>query len=276
MRAMTPLEGFVREHLGPVVVLRAPAVISSARVLHVRDREGREWFAKRLVAARPWHAESTAYDVWGHLPQVPSVHARCERRRALLVEKLPGREPSGQSRRVLRAAGALLRELHGTPPPATWTASWRDLVAADVERRLRHLAAVGLAVDARLVRHHSERLVGLDLPEVATHGDFQPHNWRWRRPGRLAAFDFGAAGLRPAAWDFGRLRYAACWDRPRVFAALVAGYGRPLEPREQAFVEAMLPWRAVVAMSLGARHDRPEMVEHGQLVLGSFAQRGPG
>jgi len=114
-----------------------------------------------------------------------------------------------------------------------WPSTWRELVGADVDRR--------------------------------------PHNWRWRR-GRLHAFDFAAAALRPAAYDLGRLRFAACWDRPDLVAALLAGYGRDVTPAEQQFMDAMLPWRAVVAISLGVRHGRPEMVAHGHDVLARFGR----
>src|SRR5665809_121722 len=170
---MSPLlVQFAADHLGPVDVLDSPATTGSSRVVRIRDRSGRRWFARRLA----------------------------------------------------------------------------------------HLVRSGVAVDHGLVHDHASRLAEIPgLVDVATHGDFQPHNWRWRR-GRLHAFDFAGAALRPAAYDLGRLRFAACWDRPDLFAALLSGYGRELTPAEQQFMDALLPWRAVVAISMGLRHGRGEMV----------------
>jgi len=236
-------------------------------VVLIRDRSGRRWFGKRLVKQWPYDAEVAGYRLWAGTPGIPTPRAVCAERRCLLLPEVAGRQPSGQSRRALRAAGELLRTLHASPPPSTWPNTWRELAVADADRRLAHLARRGVTVDHGLVRDHATRLAELPgLVDVATHGDFQPHNWRWRR-GRLHAFDFAAAALRPAAYDLGRLRFAACWDRPDLFAALLEGYGREVTPAEQQFMDALLPWRAVVAISLGVRHGRPEMVAHGHDVL---------
>ena len=264
---MTPLERFVVDHLGVVDVLDRPATIGGSRVLHVRDSAGRRWFAKRLPKQRPFDAEVTGYRLWGGLPGVPTPRAVCDERRCLLLPEVAGRRPSGRSARVERAAGELLRLLHAAEHPAGWVSRWRELAVTDTDRRLAHLIRSGLTVDQAMVREQVAVLVAIpDLVDVVTHGDFQPHNWRWRR-GRLHTFDFAAAALRPAAYDLGRLRFAACWARPDLFSTLLAGYGRPLTPAEWLFVEALMPWRAVVAMSLGVRHGRPEMVTHGQEVL---------
>jgi len=201
-------------------------------VLLVRDRTGARWYAERLTQRHWWEAEVAGYRMWGDLPEVPTLRAACSRRRCVLVPEVPGREPSGQSRRVMRTAGALLRCLHETESPTgSLKASWRDLAPADTDRRLR---------------------------------------WRVRR---LHVFDFGAVALRPAAYDLGRLQFASCWHRPGVSEALMEGYGRELSASEVRFVRSLLPWRAVVAISIGVRHRRPRMVEHGRLVLDSLADR---
>lgn len=265
------LEQFVADHLGPVDVLDRPVVRGRSRVVHVRDSGGRRWFAKRLVTQAPYDAEVAGHRLWAGTPGIPTPEAVCDERRCLLLPEVRGRQPSGQSRRVLRAAGAMLRTLHEAVPPPTWPSTWRELAVDDTDRRLAHLARKGVTVDHGLVRDHAALLAEIPvLVDVATHGDFQPHNWRWRR-GRLHVFDFAGAGLRPAAYDLGRLRFAACWERPDLFEALLSGYGRELTPAEEQFIEALLPWRAVVAISLGLRHDRPEMVEHGHDVLARFA-----
>lgn len=264
------MERFAAAHLGPVTVVNRPATTGASRVLHVRDADGTGWFVKRFTTPGPFEREQAGLTLWSHLPTVPTVRATCARRRCVLVPELPGRQPSGRSASALRAAGSVLRSLHDTPAP-TWTARWRDLATRDTDRRLSHLARLGIAVDHRLVHDHTDALVGLNgLEDVATHGDFQPHNWRWRR-GRLTAFDVASSGLRPAAFDFGRLWFASCWARPDRFAAVLDGYGRELSELEEDFIRLMLPWRAVVAISFGVRNTRPEMVEHGLDVLTAVA-----
>lgn len=264
------MESFATSHLGPVTILGQPATTGASRVLHVRDADGAGWFVKRSTTPGPFRRERAGLLLWGHLPAVPTLRAACGRRRCVLVPELAGRQPASRSIPALRAAGEVLRSLHDTEAK-TWDSRWRELAVTDTDRRLSHLARVGIEVDQRLVREHTEALVALSgIAEVPTHGDFQPHNWRWRR-GRLGVFDFAASGLRPAAFDLGRLHFAACWGRPRRFAAVVRGYGRDLTAVEWDFVRLMLPWRAVVALSYGARHRRPEMVEHGLDVLAAVA-----
>lgn len=254
------------DQLGPTIVLGRPETVGSSRVVRVQDRSGSRWYAKRLTKRWRYDAEVTGYRLWSSSPGVLDLRAACDECQCLLLPEAPGRQPSGQSRPALRAAGALLRDLHAHQAPADWSSGWRNLAVHDTERRLRHLARAGVRVDVGMVRHHTAALVRTDLPEVVTHGDYQPHNWRWRR-GRLVVFDFACAALRPAAYDVGRLYYAACWGRPELARVLLGGYGRDLTDDERAFVTAMLPWRAVVAISLGLRHDRPEMVRHGLTVL---------
>jgi len=252
--------------LGPVAFLDRPGTTGASRVVHVRDSRGGSWYAKRLTKRWLWERETSAYRLWQDVPGVPVPRAVCSETQCLLLPEVPGRQPRGQSRRVLRTAGRLLRALHAEPPPEEWASSWRDLVPRDVEKRLAGLSRMGVIVDSRMVTRYASQLVGLDVPEVASHGDFQPHNWRLHR-GELFVFDFARAGRRPAAFDLGRLMYAACWRQTGAFLALVKGYGRQPSPAECQFLTAMLPWRAVVAMHMGGLHNRPEMVEHGRRVL---------
>src|SRR5680860_957741 len=63
-----PLEQFVREHLGPVKIVARPKVLGPTQLVHVRDAEGQEWFAKRLTSSSQWRAESSAYGVWRDVP----------------------------------------------------------------------------------------------------------------------------------------------------------------------------------------------------------------
>lgn len=84
---------------------------------------------------------------------------------------------------------------------------------------------------------------------------------------RIHVLDFGAAGRRPAVYDFSRLRYRTCWHDRDAFEDVVRGYGRPLSEDEERFLVAMLPWRAVVAISMGIHHGWPEVVDHGLEVL---------
>lgn len=262
-----PLERFVREQLGPVEIIARPPVRGSTRLLHVRDSVGGEWFAKRLTTSSQWRAESSAYEVWREVRGVPLVAASCHRRQSLLLPRIVGTEVDGRSRPDRRAAGRILRRLHDVAPPPTWTSGWREILVTTAGRRLEHLARHGIRVDQGLVRDHVEELVAWTGPEVATHGDFLPRNWILARDHQLHVLDFGAAGLRPAVSDFCKLRYHRNWRRPGAFADIVAGYGRPLTAEERRFLEAMLPWRAVVAMSLGVNHRWHEVVRHGLDVL---------
>ena len=61
---MDVLEGFVHNHLAEVTVLARPRASGPTRVLHVQDRRGAEWFAKRLELCR--HKPSNTKDFWQH------------------------------------------------------------------------------------------------------------------------------------------------------------------------------------------------------------------
>lgn len=265
--ARGPLQRFAAEHLGPVQVTHRPEVLGHTRLVQVRDTQGRHWFVKRLLSERQWQAESSAYQLWDGVRGVARVHARCHDRQLLLLPQVPGARADGGSPRVLREAGAMLRRLHDVAPPDTWFSDWRSVMAGALDRRLDHLRTAGIEVDERLVHRQVEELLAYAGPDVATHGDFLPRNWLWQRRGRLHVIDFGAAGPRPVPYDLSRLRFRICWDRPERFEAVMKGYGRPLSEAEERFLTAMMPWRAVVAMSMGVHHRWPGVVRHGQRVL---------
>lgn len=269
---MPALEEFVEDHLGDVEVLARPKDTGLTRVLHLRDDGGQEWFAKRVVNRERFRSEVRGYELWSGVrgvstPAVVDRDAHC-----LLLRRLRGRQPSGQSVTALLAAGRLLRRLHDTPVPSTWPSTWRETTLSRVGRLLDDLDAGALGVEPDLVRRSTERLVDTRLPEVATHGDFQPHNWLRARHGALSVIDFEAASRRPAAFDVARLHHAACWGRPRLAAALATGYGRALTAGERAFVRDSLPVHALTAINIGLQAGRPAMVAHGREVLAAAAR----
>lgn len=271
---MPPLREFVEQQLGDVEVLARPKDAGLTRVLHVRDDAGREWFAKRVVNAERFRSEVRGYELWSGVRGVATPAAVDRDAHCLLLRRLRGRQPSGQSVTALLAAGRLLRRLHDTPVPSTWPSTWRETTLSRVRRLLDDLDAAALGVAPDLVRRSTQRLVDTRLPEVATHGDFQPHNWLRSRHGALSVIDFEAASRRPAAFDVARLHYAACWGRPRLAAALGAGYGRALSAAERAYVLDSLPVHAVTAINIGLQANRPLMVAHGREVLRAAAEQG--
>ena len=127
---------------------------------------------------------------------------------------------------AFRQAGALLALLHDQC--AT--------VDDDYERRANESSLAWLdgphRIDPGTTRRLRAEILRWPAPPatlVPTHGDWQPRNWLID-DGVVRAIDFGRAGLRPAASDFGRLAVQDFRRDPKLEQAFLDGYGA--DPRE--------------------------------------------
>lgn len=264
---MSLLEQFAVTHLGRVEVLAAPQSRAAVSTLHVRDDAGQDWFVKQAPSARSWSTEAAAYAVWSRHPKVPRLRAVAEAERLLLVKGCPGSRPVVFRPRVMRAAGRTLRGLHSAPAPPGWPSLWREDLVRRASTSLARVQEHGVdAATAAAVMSLVEEAAASRLPDVPTHGDYLPRNWRWSVDEGLHTFDFGEAALRPAAFDLSRTHH---WflDRPRALAHFMRGYGRVLDEEEERFVRALLPWRAVVSIDVGTQGGLPKLVRRGRAAL---------
>lgn len=213
---MDVLEGFVHNHLAEVTVLARPRASGPTRVLHVQDRRGAEWFAKRLTSRQQYHQEVHAYRAWSHLPAVDPPVAVDDETQSLLLSAVPGSPVDAGRRCGVWSAGRLLSRMHavGATRPVD---RWQPRLKRKARRHLRELSARGERIDDRAVLTAIDEMTSITaLPTALNHGDFQPGNWLCHRR-RLRVFDFAEATVRPVVHDFTRLRYGPCWDREPLF-----------------------------------------------------------
>ena len=274
---VSPLESYVRLVVGPCAVVDRPRTKGVTRVIEVRDQNGLSWFGKRLHVPRQWEGETSAYRWWGGLEdRVPRVVDQHQELRALVTARLPGQPADPGDPAAFRRAGALLSRMHAVTPARDDGGEWLRSTWAAARFETARCRRLEVPVDERLVYACLDRLTELPaLPVALCHGDFMPHNWLVDDAGEVRTMDFAEAGWRPVAYDFARLRFGPCWDRPELYDAFVEGYGRELTDDEEAFVALHLAVNATTAVGWGTEQDRPLVRDRGMEVLGRLAAGKP-
>ncbi|SEE27987.1 NUDIX domain-containing protein [Streptomyces misionensis] len=244
-----------------------------SRVWRAHGAEGGTWYVKVHQNERFHRREVAALRGWvaGLGEAAPRLVAADGVLRAVVLTAVGGRSlhgaafPPEQQRKVFHRVGRLAAAIHTSAPPLPGGG------APPVRKLERHLdgARTHLAAgDEEFVRATVESAAGLPaLPEVPTHGDFQPRNLRWdEHADALYVLDFERSEYGPAVRDFVRL--ADAWHgRPDLLAAVLNGYGRTFTPAEEAQLAVLSVLDAVSGISYGAAHGDPELVERGHRTL---------
>ncbi|MFF2144635.1 phosphotransferase [Kitasatospora sp. NPDC058190] len=247
---------------------------AGSRVWHARDAEDGEWFVKVHQGDRFHGREVTAYRTWVPAlgPAAPRLVATDPTLRVVVITAVPGRSlhgavhPPEEQRRIFHRIGALAAAIHHSAPARPGDGAPTAL--GKLERHLvgaRDHLVPGDEDYIRAMAKRAEQLPALDL--VPTHGDFQLRNLRWdQATGSLHVIDFERAEPGPAVRDFVRLSDA--WaDRPDLYEAVMAGYGRQPSAAEEEHLAVHRVLDAVSGIQYGAANGDPELVERGHRTL---------
>ncbi|MEV7866639.1 aminoglycoside phosphotransferase family protein [Streptomyces sp. NPDC088124] len=246
-----------------------------SRVWRIRGTDGGTWYVKVHQNDKFHGREVRALRTWaGSLgaaaPQLVATNAEL---RAVVVTALPGRPLHGrvlgpeQERGIFHRIGALARRIHEASPshPAP-VGSGPAVGKADrhLEAARPHLAQRDEEFVRDLVRQ-AEDLEPLEW--VETHGDFQLRNILLDdSDDSVAIIDLERSEPGPAVRDLVRLSDA--WaNRPDLYAAFMAGYGRLLTAAEEARLVIDAALDSVSGISYGVAHGDPELVERGRRTL---------
>ncbi|EGX61865.1 hypothetical protein SZN_00850 [Streptomyces zinciresistens K42] len=256
----------------------------NSRVWRVRGAAGGTWYVKAHQNDKFHDREVRALRTWaGSLGSAaPRLVAADGELRAVVITALPGRPLHGRilvparEREVFRQIGVLARRIHEASPPRPAPAGSGPAVAkADrhLEAARPHLVPGDEEFVRELVRQ-AEDLAPLEW--VETHGDFQlrnilhddadtPHDSEDSEDS-VAVIDLERSEPGPAVRDLVRLSDA--WaNRPDLYEAFMAGYGRPLTAAEEARLVIDTALDAVSGIQFGAAHGDPELVERGHRTL---------
>ncbi|MEV6330441.1 phosphotransferase [Streptomyces sp. NPDC051909] len=250
----------------------------NSRVWRVRGAAGGTWFVKVHQNTRCHHREASALRDWVPLlgGAGPRLVAADPELLAVVVSAVGGRSLHGavlgasEEHAVFRAVGALAARIHASPLPSAGS----GVPTTDTYGRLeRHLDAARLRLrpgDEAYVRRVAELVAGLGpLPQVVTHGDYQPRNLLLADDGTVRVIDFERSEPGPAVRDFVRI-LDALGGRPDLFEAFFDGYGRRLTELEVAWLGAEAALDAVSGIAFGSRNGDPELVERGHRTLAAL------
>ncbi|AVT28936.1 hypothetical protein C6361_04880 [Plantactinospora sp. BC1] len=188
---------------------------------------------------------------------------------ALLLSAVPGEAGLAHvtDPEVQRAAGVLLRRLHGTEALPPWT----DLAAGKLDELDRLSVRASRLLEPReldFVRAGLRDLSGIAAPaRVPCHLDYGPRNWlvtgadRHGAERRVHVIDFEWAG--PEVWvnDLNRLYFGPWRGRPDLADAFLAGYGRTLDDADRAILHACAALTAVFIVVWAQRRGEPGFAE---------------
>ncbi|MEU7607052.1 phosphotransferase [Streptomyces sp. NPDC041003] len=192
--------------------------------------------------------------------------------RAVVITAVPGDSlhgavhPPQEEQLIFHRIGRLAAAIHASAParPATGP-------VLPLGKLKRHLDAARLLLapgDEEFVKAVAGRAAALPaLATVPTHGDFQLRNLLWDPAAKtLHVIDFERSEEGPGVRDFVRL--ADAWHgRPDLFEALIEGYGRPLTPAEEQYMEVLTVLDSVSGIAYGAANRDPELIERGRRAL---------
>jgi 8-oxo-dGTP diphosphatase len=225
----------------------------TSAVWRLSSASGGCWYLKRHSSGRFHEREVAALRNWAPAlgpERVPELAAADPEILVMVVTAVPGEPVLGlqlstrEEQQVHQQAGQMLGRLHESRlvPGAGEDAS---RLTSRVDAHLDHAGGLLTPAQRAMVRDCASRLawLGLRVPAVASHGDFQPRNWLWdTASGRLGIIDWERAEPAPAVRDLVRLEYGP-WDgRPDLREDFFAGYGRDLtlEEDETLFCYAIL------------------------------------
>lgn len=238
---------------------------TASRVWQVYGRNGTV-YVKQHQSPKFHGREVTAYRTW--VPALgdaaPRLLADDPTHLAVVVTAVGGAPAKlspltlSQEVDVHARAGALARQIHEALPPF---ASAPALPASYVAKHLERTQITGPALDrARAILADAARVT---LPQVATHGDYQPRNWLYGDGKTLRTVDFERAEPAAAVRDF-RLLVAGAWlDRPDLRAAFLAGYGRNLNAAEERALAGWVVLDAIDSVRWGRLHGDAEVEARG-------------
>ncbi|MFA7764797.1 phosphotransferase [Streptomyces sp. NRRL S-448] len=246
----------------------------TSRVWQADGAGGGVWFVKIHQNDRFHQREAGALRGW--VPRLgaaaPRLVAAEPTLRAVVITAVPGDSlhgaihPPQEEQLIFHRIGRLAAAIHASAParPATGPV----LPLGKLERHLdaaRLLLAPG---DEEFVKAVAGRAAALPaLATVPTHGDFQLRNLLWDPASKtLHLIDFERSEEGPGVRDFVRL--ADAWHgRPDLFEALIEGYGRPLTPAEEQYMEVLTVLDSASGIAYGAANHDPELIERGRRAL---------
>lgn len=258
------LDRFLREQLGDYSkVADRSWGHGGSEVWEVRDRDGRQLFAKRQVDPERHRVEEAAYRRWvpALLDRAPRLLASDPGRQSLLLTAVPGTLglETGLGAEVQHQGGALLRQLHDAEPPVPWP-DFVEHTRARLERWLHDARGLLGVQHVDLVRRVVGDLDRLPTPSrVPCHLDFSLRNWLVDDHGRVSLIDFEWAALDVWVNDLARLYYGPWQGRPDLRDAFLDGYGRALGDHDLAILSACAAARAVFLIVWARQHGETDL-----------------
>ncbi|MCX0242073.1 phosphotransferase [Streptomyces drozdowiczii] len=242
-----------------------------SRVWRAYGAEGGTWYVKIHQNGRFHRREVTALRGWatGLGAAAPRLVAADDTLRAVVLTAVGGRSLHGaalapeQERKAFHRIGRLAAAIHNSAAPRR--PGGKVLPVGKLERHLDGARPHLADGDEEFVRTTVKSAAA--LPTVPTHGDFQLRNLRWdEEAGTLYVIDFERSEDGPAIRDFVRL--SDSWHgRPDLLAAVMNGYGRAFTREEEIQLAVLAALDSVSAISYGAAHGDPELVERGRRTL---------
>jgi Ser/Thr protein kinase RdoA (MazF antagonist) len=250
--------------------------IPLAVVLHLRTAAGRNVVAKRHADQNLFDGELLAYERW-----VPSIAERAPElvgfdrdARVLVITMLDGSSPDPTASSVQLEAGSILRRFHDAEPHP---------VAQDwFEQRMSRARSWAAEADPGVIDPDDlewalaqiQPFVGLEVPMVPCHGDWQPRNWLVDASGCIRVIDFERA--KPSWWihDLQRLVWQEWAATPALAPAFLEGYGRALAPHEIDGLWASSAAGHIVQIAWATHHGDARFADDGRRHLAEM--RSPG
>lgn len=248
---------------------------AQSQVWRLISRRGSKCYLKAFLQRKKFRQEAHFYQHWAESlsPSVPTSLDHDSDLMALLLSEMPG-EPLSlgqhkpeQERQAHREAGRLLRKLHSHPYEdhdiplgdalAARCRSWADRARNQVDSRFLS------RLEERVAELHSELN---RLRRVPCHRDYTPRNWLLSGS-QLTVIDFEHSQADLHCLDFEKLKGQYWHGRPELELAFWEGYGRTLNPAEEAILQTCVALGAVGTVAWACRQGDSKFEELGRELL---------
>jgi hypothetical protein len=240
------------------------------------------YVAKQHRSPQRFRAEHHAYRQWTavlgtHAPKLITADLT---HHILFLTALPGLPATLHAgtpgeRATHRDAGRRLRALHHARAPRP-----DPQIAGLLAERLWHWEQRAHGLLSRRERaallRHADALTNTGPLNVSVcHLDFQPRNWLVDR-GTVSLLDFEHCRIDAQIRDLTRLAHRHWPGRPDLREAFLAGYGRPLTPRETSLLQHFGAIDAVTSIVRAHEAGDGELDAYGRALLSQIALTRPG
>lgn len=240
---------------------------NASLVLELVDAQGEHWFLKHPRDTERFERETLAYrtTLTRFGDRVPRLVGSSETYRTLLLAAAPGRlargSPRGRDPDVHRQAGTVLAWMHRSDWPER-SPEIGERLAKQREGVLERAKKLLGPPDFRYVRRATAALVKPASPlTVPCHRDYWPRNWMVDEDGMMRVIDFGRAGRDLVAKDFVLLATGREWhSHPELREAFFEGYGRDLDPHEQAQLDGFVALGAATKIIRAAQKGNKPLI----------------